>query len=167
MILLPLNHGRFSLIDDDDSDLCASKWHMHTANGVTMYVVRNVRANGIRRTEFLHKVIASRKGLSGTVDHRNRCGLDNRRDNLRSASRAQNCANRSMHKNNSSGFKGVTWHRVTSRWMARLSVDGRKRHLGLFRDPQQAARAYDIAAREVYGEFAALNFPSDYEHRRR
>ena len=91
------------------------------------------------------------------VDHINGNGLDNRRSNLRPASRSQNGANRGAPSNNTSGFKGVTRFRL--KWMAKIQVHGRTIHLGLFATPQEAARAYDTAALEHFGEYARPNFP--------
>jgi hypothetical protein len=90
------------------------------------------------------------------VDHINRRKLDCRRANLRTASSSQNSANRRPWTG-SSPFKGV--HRFRDKWRAKIQVDGAQRHLGVFDSAEAAARAYDAAAVEAFGEFAWLNFP--------
>ena len=91
-------------------------------------------------------------------DHRNRNKLDNRRNNLRPATCLQNSANQSLRKDNRSGFKGVTWNKQQSRWKAQIRDAGKRLFLGYFHDAAEAARAYDQKARELFGEFAFLNF---------
>jgi len=93
------------------------------------------------------------------VDHRNGNGLDNRRQNLRQATHAQNLANQKLSSRNVSGYKGVSRNRNLDRWTATISPAGRSVYLGSFDTPQDAARAYDAAAVEHYAEFARLNFP--------
>ena len=88
------------------------------------------------------------------IDHRNGNPCDNRIENLRPCSRAQNARNISR-KRNSSGFKGVC--RCGRKWTAQIAVNGRKIYLGLFSSPQKAAEAYDKAARLHHGEFARTN----------
>lgn len=89
------------------------------------------------------------------VDHINGNKLDNRKSNLRICSNAENCRNsRGTGKNR---FKGVFW--VANRWMAQIAVDRKTIYLGRFKDEEQAARAYDKAARKHHKEYARLNFP--------
>ena len=88
------------------------------------------------------------------VDHKNRNGLDNRRDNLRLATHGQNLANSKTHSE--SGFKGVEKNK--HRFYASISIDGKTKKLGGYDTPEEAARAYDEAALEQFGEFARINF---------
>jgi len=87
------------------------------------------------------------------IDHINHNMLDNRRSNLREASHQENCCNRRKHRDNTSGFKGVYWHTSGGKWAASI-------HLGMFATKEEAARAYDEAAKIIHGEFAHLNFPT-------
>lgn len=92
------------------------------------------------------------------TDHRNGDGLDNRRANLRAATDQDNLRNMRKHRG-SSRFKGVCWHCNDRCWNVKIRLGGRAVNLGAFADEVAAALAYDAAAREYFGEFAALNFP--------
>jgi hypothetical protein len=96
------------------------------------------------------------------TDHKSSDGLDNRRCSLREATHQQNSAN-SKHRLGASGYRGVSWHRLTNKWQAQISNSLGKKYLGTFLDKEEAARAYDTAAKERYGEFARLNFPKEHE----
>lgn len=89
----------------------------------------------------------------GEVDHKNGNGLDNRKCNLRIATSSQNKANTKIRRDNTSGFKGVIWHKASNKWMARVA----DKYLGLFRSKYEAAKAYNQKAKEMFGEFARLN----------
>jgi hypothetical protein len=88
------------------------------------------------------------------VDHENLCRSDNRWNNLRRATRSQNCANSRRPRNNTSGFKGVSWHGAGKAWVARVMVKGESRYLGLFDTPEAAHAAYSAAAMEAHGSFS-------------
>ncbi|MFD4474593.1 HNH endonuclease [Streptomyces sp. NPDC058471] len=103
------------------------------------------------------------------TDHKNGNGLDNRRENLRQATPAQNSRNQHGKRkprspNGSTRYVGVHWRVDKRKWQAMLvgASDG-KRHLGYFNDEAAAARAYDKAAHERDPEFCNLNFPEEYE----
>ena len=100
-------------------------------------------------------------GVDGTtiVDHINGNPFDNRKSNLRIASEHQNKWNYKLSKKNRSGYKGVSYFSKNRKYAAEIRVMGKRYFLGLYKDPAEAARAYDEAAREFYGDFAALNFP--------
>lgn len=104
---------------------------------------------------LLHKLIVGYP----IVDHINQDKLDNRKCNLRSATNSQNQWNQSKPKNNTSGYKGVYWDKQRQKWRAQIKINGRRRFLGYFDDILDAARSYDKAALELFGDFAVLNFP--------
>lgn len=106
----------------------------------------------------MERVLDRKLDSSEFVDHLDRDPLNNQRDNLRLASRSQNGANRNIRKNSLSGYKGVSWHKTAKKWTAKLTLNGKLIHLGYFDDPIDAAKAYDQAAREYFGEFAVTNF---------
>lgn len=91
------------------------------------------------------------------VDHRNLDRGDNRFQNLRPATRAQNLANRNKHSNNQSGLKGVLLHKQSGLWVARIGVSGESIYLGYFKTKEEAHAAYAAAATKHYGEFARLS----------
>lgn len=97
------------------------------------------------------------------VDHRNGNGLDNRRCNIRTATRSNNQHNQRLGRaNNTSGYKGVTRRRGPCRrkpWRACIRHERRTVFIGHFATPEAAAAAYDRKAAELFGEFASLNFP--------
>jgi hypothetical protein len=118
------------------------------------------KINGVKYQA--HRVIW--KMLNGkdpvTIDHINGRKFDNREVNLRDATVAENSRNYSKPPGNTSKYRGVCWVERDQRWAARISVGTRKISLGNFADEEQAARAYDSAAREHHGAFATLNFPA-------
>ena len=91
------------------------------------------------------------------VDHINRNRKDNRLENLRFATRQQNIWNRGINKNNTSGYKGVFWNKQSNRWAAKIWLNYKQIHLGLFDSKEDAALAYNIAAKEYFGEYACPN----------
>jgi hypothetical protein len=152
--------GRVALVDDADYELVAPySWRVaeRIRNGRPSgpYAHTTYRRNGRQVGLLMHKLIT---GWPQT-DHRNHDGLDNQRSNLRPASGGQNHGNQRPTLRASSRWKGVSWDRQTRRWRATIRKDGACRHLGRFGSEEDAARAYDAAAREVFGEFACLNFP--------
>lgn len=91
------------------------------------------------------------------IDHVNCVRTDNRWSNLREATRSQNAANARLAHHNSTGFKGVSFHKKHQRWQANIRADGKYRYLGLFDSPEAAHAAYSRAANQHFGEFARLS----------
>jgi hypothetical protein len=88
------------------------------------------------------------------IDHKNRDTADNNIGNLREADRTQNQANSRLLAANTSGKKGVTWHKHCQKWQAAIKSGGKNYHLGLFHDVESAHAAYMAAAEDKFGEFA-------------
>lgn len=156
---LVLPSGHVALVDDLDYErvVQAGPWSARPSSNTT-YVQRNVkRADGGGTTQALHVFLL---GCNG-VDHRNGDGLDNQRSNLRVATSSQNSMNRRRRSDNRAGFKGVTWDKHRNHWQALIYAGGKKRHVGYYDTPEAAARGYDAAARELFGEFARPNFPQE------
>jgi hypothetical protein len=91
---------------------------------------------------------------AGEVDHRNMKRDDDRWENLRDASHGQNNQNREKYRSNTSGYKGVVWHKGASKWMAQVWAGGKKYYLGLHDNIEEARAAYNSFASENHGEFA-------------
>lgn len=153
-----ISRGLTALVDDADYDavVSAGPWCAQPHHQTT-YALRKVRLpDGRRITQKLHGFLTGWP----MVDHRSGDGLDNQRSNLRPATPAQNAANQPLYRNNTSGYKGVTWREDLRRWRAKIKAGGRQIHLGYFDRADDAARAYDAAAFELFGEFARPNFPA-------
>jgi AP2 domain-containing protein/HNH endonuclease len=165
-IIVPLTQGQETVIDAIDADLALLKWRAlfdsSYSNGGQYTALRSVYISpGKCRTEYLHRVILSRilnrplqKGEE--VDHIDTIPLNNRRKNLRLATRIQNSVNQGNRKNNTSGFKGVSWHKTACKWRAEIRVNGKRIYLGLFNTPELAYESYCAAALKYHGEFARL-----------
>lgn len=161
--LVPLSRGLFATIDVADIPLVQGwNWTAIIENGVT-YATRGASiGNGRSRTIRMHQVILGAED-GFLPDHRDGNGLNNRRSNLRSATAQQNTWNRRLSSANTSGFKGVSLRADRGTWLAGIAINGKRRKLGTFHNKEAAARAYDVAAREFFGEFAVLNFPEAAE----
>lgn len=116
-----------------------------------------VDATGKRTILLMHRLVLGLPPRRPLVDHADLDGLNNTRQNLRVANHSLNGVNRVI-KSGSSQYRGVYRHTQNHNWVARLKVDGVNRHLGTFASEVDAAEAYDIAAKEVWGDFARLNF---------
>lgn len=158
---IPLTQGKVALVDDADAAIVAPyKWYASRHRG-TFYARTDTGGRLVRRRLAMHRVILGLGAGDGReVDHINGNGLDNRRANLRICTHAENLRNRGPQRNNRSGYKGVSLH-PDGKWTAHISINGSRnvRYLGLFSTPEDAARAYDAAARDLFGEYARLNFP--------
>lgn len=148
-----LSKGKVALVDAEDYERVSSlRWHAKK-KGKTWYAMRSVPKgsryeNGEPKYKacYMHRLImGAPEGIE--VDHENGDGLDNRRSNLRLATKSQNQQNQPLlHGANTSGYRGVSKHSLCTKWRAEIKC-------GL------AARAYDSKARELFGEYARLNFP--------
>ena len=155
---IPLTQGQFALVDDEDFEwLSQWKWQAQKARK-TFYAKRDSWSGGIKTTVFMHRVI---EGTSHSLDtdHRDGNGLNNQKSNLRSCTGQQNRCNRGVQKNNTSGYKGVSWKSSRGKWEVKISSNRKEIFIGRFTDIVDAARAYDEAARKLHGEFANLNLP--------
>ena len=155
--LIPLTRNRFAIVDAEDFDYL-NQWKWHSIRRKKLcHVARNIRkSNGKRSKIYLHQVILEkREGME--TDHINGDGLDNRKSNLRLVTRGQNMMNRALSKNNKSGYKGVSWINKDKVWYSNIRVNRKTISLGHFGCKKRAALAYNVAAKEYFGEFARLN----------
>jgi hypothetical protein len=157
-IRVPLTQGAFALIDAADADaVLRYHWHLHSSG----YAARPRRAEDGPGPGaiFMHRAIL--EAPDGTVVCRQpgSSRRDNRRGNLRLATLAQSRVGVALRRDNRSGYRGVTWCKRYGTWQAQIQVDGKRHFLGYFTDKEDAARAYDDAAGEAFGEFAQRNLP--------
>ena len=154
---IPLSQSKFALIDDEDYErVIAYNWYAHRRSASQKFdVMCNVGGRLNHKIIKLHRFITNApQGMD--VDHINGDPLDNRKTNLRVCTRSENLQNSAKHKDNMSGFKGVSKHK--NKWVAQIMNNGTKVKIGLFSTPEEAARAYDKKAIELFGEFANINF---------
>lgn len=167
MSIVPLTKGLVAHVDVTDFDwLMQFKWcALGTGNKKInrFNAARIEKRNGKSVVILMHRLIMADQigrelNKAEVVDHKDHNPLNNHRDNLRVASRAQNQYNRRKNANNTSGYKGV-WRSQCGSWRAGIEINGKHKHLGAFATAIEAARAYDQAATALHGDFANLNFP--------
>lgn len=159
MKLIPLTQGKFAMVDDEDfEELSQYRWHAEKA-GMTWYAARSIAAGpGRWRPLRMHVALTGYR----ETDHVDGDGLNNQRNNLRDATRAQN-SNNTRAKGGASPFKGVSRKSGSTRWRATIAIGGVQRYLRSFLTEEEAARSYDAAARKAFGPYATLNFPGPGE----
>jgi hypothetical protein len=152
-----LNHGKIAIVDDEDYDrlMAMGKWHYNNGYAIRSAPYKTSLGKWSSKTVFMHRIIMDAP-KEMEVDHRWGDTLDNRKENLRLCTHQQNVCNR-IHSNNTSGFKGVSWHKRDRKWQAKIKFNGIRLHLGYFNDKIEAARVYNAAALQYQGEFAKLN----------
>lgn len=151
---IELTQGKYAVVDDADFErVSAHKWRFDGRYAVTHY--RDF-LGAPRRNLRLHRfVLSAKKGES--IDHVNHDTLDNRKENLRRCSHAENNWNKGLTALNTSGFKGVYFHKASKKYMARIKVYGKTYYLGIFDDVKDAVLAYNKSAMKLHGVFAKLN----------
>ena len=160
---VPLTRGFCAKVDlEDFADLSQYKWSLAPGTR-TNYAARGVGIPGTRKVMqiSMHRQIMGLNKNSDpkfTVDHINGDGLDNRKCNLRLATRQQQAMNRPIRSDNKSGYPGVYWlwtneEKTKGKWRALIRVEGKRLSLGLFDDVEEAADAYMSAAVKYFGEW--------------
>lgn len=156
---IKLSQVKYALVDDADHErLSEHKWGCMKSRN-TYYAYRAFWDKNKKTTSspiYMHRAILSAP-RGKMCDHINGDGLDNRKSNLRLSSNAQNLANSSKNRNNTSGFKGVARSSSGRKWTAQIMVNRKSRFLGSFDEKIKAAKAYDNESKRLYGEFARLN----------
>lgn len=148
---IPISNSElFALVDDEDFPwLSEIQWHLKEG-----YAAATIGIGAGRRcTARMHRAIMMpATGL--TVDHINGDRLDNRKENLRSVTKADNNLNLGMRSDNTSGYKGVHYFKRHQRWTAAIRVRGRRYALGYFDTAEAASQAYEAAAALHFGSMA-------------
>lgn len=159
---IPLGDGVYAYVDAADYEWL-NEWQWRLCSG---YAGRQESRNGKHRLVLMHReIMKPPKGK--VVDHANANRLDNTRANLRNITPGQNQHNRRKRRGVSSIYKGVSYHKASRRWCARVDCGKEHFYLGEFDTEVEAARAYDCRAVAVFGEFARLNFPEEWPAARR
>ena len=147
MICILPNKDTF-IFDTSDFDFISQhKWSIENSG----YVHTTIKGEHIR----LHKYLL---GYDGFIDHQNGDRSDNRRSNLRICTNAENVRNQRLSVRNTSGYKGVCFDKRREKFEASITVNFKKKFLGYYDSPVEAAHAYDRAAFLLHGEFARPNF---------
>lgn len=141
--------GRRVIFDESDAEVIESwPWRIWS-KGYVAYRVRD--EDGRIPVVLLHRLLTGARP-GEFVDHVNGNPLDNRRQNLRICTHAENMRNRRRPKHNTSGFKGV--YASGRRWRAEIVFEGARYRLGSYATPEEASAAYAVAAVKLHGEFA-------------
>lgn len=145
---LQLTNKKNTLIDNRDFNVL-SKYKWHTISKT--YVARTGRDG---KEILLHRQLL-KAPIGVEVDHIDGDTLNNQRSNLRLVTHAENIRNRPhLNKNNRSGETGVSWFKLRGKWRARLMINGKDIHLGLFTIKKEAIKARKIAAKKYFGIYA-------------
>lgn len=144
-------------IDDEDAEkVFQHTWHIscsYAKDGSPRHF--SIKTHIKEKTGYRHTSLSSFLISGCVIDHIDGNFLNNHKSNLRVCTNAENSRNRRKHKNTFSGFKGVYANK--KRWFAAICKDGQQIYLGNYKTAQEAAAAYNSAARNLFGSFARLN----------
>lgn len=154
-----------AMVDDEDYDrLIKFNWHAHKHHSnCTFYVIRNSKyIKGQKRTVIkMHRDIMGVINVNETIDHIDHCGWNNQKNNLRKCSSEENIRNINSRKGSSSKYLGVWFSKRAEKWQAKIVNKAKRVDLGYFLLEKDAAHAYDVAAKDLHGEYANLNFKNN------
>lgn len=154
MIQIKLTRGLHAAIDAEDYQLISlHKWRVNASRDGKLYASATI--NG--KLTLMHRYLKGATDRKTQIDHIDNDGLNNRRNNLRVCNHSANNCNKGVIKSNTSGYKGVSWHKRSRKWEAYIAKDSKKTTLGYFTEVKEAAKAYNGAALVFHGEFAKLN----------
>lgn len=161
---IQLTQGQITIVDDEDYEwLSQYSWHAryekNTRSFYAQTAIKDPESSTGWRTLSMQRMLMGLKYSDGKiVHHKNHDTLDNTRGNLEICSTLQN--NRHAVKRRvrtSSRYKGACWHKRIEKWQSYITVDTKRIYLGYFTDEKEAAKAYNDAAIEYFGEYALLN----------
>lgn len=155
--LIPITKDKYCKVSPEDYERLSSMRWIYRRSG---YAERWEYINDKKCLKRMHTwIIYPLPGYE--VDHINGDKLDNRRENLRACTHKQNCRNFPKFSTNKTGYKGVARNskKYGGVYRAQIMVNYKQKFLGYYDNPDDAARAYDLAAIQYFGDFARLNFP--------
>jgi len=158
MIQIELSQGRVALVDDEDFDwLSKWKWYyLRDKKAKTGYAKRNIGSSPHQQAVYMHIAIMKRHKCwkrKKEVDHIDMCGCDNRKVNLRLATSGEQGINERFRSDNTSGIRGVCWYKQTGKWVAYITVNRKRKHLGYFVNKEDAIAKRLWAEYKYFGKF--------------
>lgn len=157
---ITLTQGKFAIIDDEYFEL-VSRYKWKCDKGHNLNYARHIywdKKLKKYKSILMHRLIMKLIDPKIHIDHVDNDGLNNQKSNLRICTVSQNAMNkRKIKQIFTSKFKGVSWSKHAKKWRAQLRIDSILKHLGYFKIEEQAAIAYDQAAKKYFGEFAKFN----------
>lgn len=150
---IKLTRNKVAIVDDEDyEELNKVKWYCSPQG----YAVRSIIIDNKKLRLQMHRIINKTPDTHDT-DHINGNKLDNRKCNLRTVTVLENRQNSFKYSNNKSGYKGVWFHKYRKKWVAEIKINKEKCYIGIYKNINDVARAYNEYALKYFGEFAKLN----------
>lgn len=171
MIVIKLCNGGLSTLDVEDEELLEKHWFNHSGY-VRRKITRTSKSltGGKEDREWVHfhRLVIQRKigrdlERHEQVDHIDGNTLNNCRENLRIATHAENVRNSKSRKNSTSKYVGVSWRKRCGKWVAKVRMNKKDYHVGYFDNEVEAAKARDVIALKLHGEFSRLNYGKNNE----
>jgi len=159
VVEVPVGGGRYpAFVEASDAPrVVPYNWNIYAGGDKKHPVGFYARATVNGKNVSMHRLILDLTDPNVITDHQDHCGINNTRKNIRPATHQQNGANTRKRSGDTSKYKGVSWKTAYGQWVSTIELGGKKKHLGYFDDEADAARIYNDAARELFGEFACLN----------
>lgn len=157
---IKLSRGQTTKVSDKDFSklMVGNKWYaLLVPRTGKFYAVRTFLEKGVKKMQYMHRLVMGIEDPNILVDHKDRDSLNNQDDNLRVATNSVNLQNQTKRKATSK-YIGVSWSTDRKKWAAHIKK-GKNIGLGRYTSEIEAAKAYDSAATQLYGEDARLNFP--------
>ena len=152
---IELTRGKYALVDDADYDFLM-RWKWYFNKGYAIRSGSRLENAGRQKTILMHRII-NKTPEELLTDHANLDTLDNRKVNLRTATRQQNNINKRKQQGTTSKYKGVYWVTRDKKWRVCIRANGRHIFLGDYKSEAEAARSYNEAALKYHGDFCVLN----------